>query len=92
MAQSAILAERTDVEGSLLGRLLHHWLSPEVQHIAGQHGMRIAATDSTGEVRAIERVDHRFFVGTLYQPQLRTVRGSPHPVFLGLLDAARASM
>ena len=79
------------------GRVLEHTtcsygLSPAVQHIAGEHGMRIAATDSTGEVRAIERVDHPFFVGTLYQPQLRSARGSAHPVFLGLLDAARAAM
>lgn len=63
-------------------------LSPEVQHIACEYGMRIAATDATGEVRAIERVDHPFFVGTLYQPQLRSSPGAPHPVFLGLLDAA----
>jgi CTP synthase (UTP-ammonia lyase) len=65
-------------------------LSPQVQHIASEHGMRIAATDNTGEVRAIERVDHSFFIGTLYQPQLRSGPGAPHPVFLGLLDAARA--
>jgi CTP synthase (UTP-ammonia lyase) len=65
-------------------------LSPDLQHIAGEHGMRVAATDATGEVRAIERVDHPFFVATLYQPQLRSAPGAPHPVFLGLLDAMRA--
>jgi CTP synthase (UTP-ammonia lyase) len=64
-------------------------LAPEMQHIAGEHGMRVAATDPTGEVRAIERIDHPFFVGTLYQPQLRSAPGAPHPVFVGLLDAAR---
>jgi CTP synthase (UTP-ammonia lyase) len=63
-------------------------LAPEVQHIAGEHGMRIAATDATGEVRAIEREDHPFFMGTLYQPQLRSAPGTPHPVFVGLLEAA----
>jgi len=62
-----------------------------VQHIAGEHGMRIAATEATGEVRAIERVDHPFFVGTLYQPQLRSTPGAPHPVFTGLIDAAHAA-
>jgi CTP synthase (UTP-ammonia lyase) len=66
-------------------------LAPQLQHIAGEHGMRIAATDGTGEVRAIERVDHPFFVGTLYQPQLRSAPGAPHPVFVGLLDAAHAA-
>jgi CTP synthase (UTP-ammonia lyase) len=65
-------------------------LSPDLQHIAGEHGMRVAATDSTSEVRAIERVDHPFFVATLYQPQLRSAPGAPHPVFLGMLDAMRA--
>lgn len=66
-------------------------LAPEVQHIAKEHGMVVAATDATGEVRAIERMDHPFFVGTLYQPQLRSAPGAPHPVFVGLLEAARAS-
>lgn len=84
--------------GSLLDRLYgarravehttcSYGLAPEVQHIAGEHGMRVAATDSTGEVRAIERIDHPFFVGTLYQPQLRSAPGAPHPIFTGLLDA-----
>ncbi len=67
-------------------------LAPELQHIAGEHGMRIAATDATGEVRAIERNDHPFFVGTLYQPQLRSASDSPHPVFIGLLDAAHTQV
>jgi CTP synthase (UTP-ammonia lyase) len=66
-------------------------LAREVQHIASEYGMRIAATDGTGEVRAIERVDHPFFIGTLYQPQLRSEPCAPHPVFLGLLDAAHAA-
>ena len=35
--------------------------------------------------------DHPFFVGTLYQPQLRSAPGLSHPVFIGLLDAAHAT-
>jgi CTP synthase (UTP-ammonia lyase) len=64
-------------------------LAPQAQHIASEHGMRVSAIDDTGEVRAIERTDHPFFVGTLFQPQLRSEPGSPHPVFVGLLDAVR---
>jgi CTP synthase (UTP-ammonia lyase) len=63
-------------------------LDPAMQHLAGEHGMLVAATDDTGEVRAVERVDHPFFLGTLYQPQLRSSAGDPHPVFVGLLRAA----
>ncbi len=83
---------RVDIApGSLLERLYgaqrvvehttcSYGLAPEVQHIAAEHGMRIAATD----------VDHPFFVGTLYQPQLRSAPGAPHPIFTGLLDALKA--
>lgn len=63
-------------------------LAPELQHIADEHGMRTSATDDTGEVRAIERLDHPFFIGTLFQPQLTTAPGAAHPVFIGLLRAA----
>ena len=63
-------------------------LDPQLQHIAEQHGMRVAATDDTGEVRAIERVDHPFFVGTLFQPQLRSTPSAPHPIFAGFIEAA----
>jgi CTP synthase (UTP-ammonia lyase) len=76
---SARVAERTTCD---------YGLAPEVQHLAGAHGMRVAGTDDTGEVRAIERPDHPFFVGTLYQPQLRSTPDRPHPVFAGLLSAA----
>jgi CTP synthase (UTP-ammonia lyase) len=100
----SLLDQTIDVElahDSLLARLYgrsnvmehttcSYGLAPQIQHIAGEHGMRIAATDATGEVRAIERVDHPFFVGTLYQPQLRSAPATPHPIFLGLIDAALA--
>lgn len=63
-------------------------LASAYQGIAREHGMRVAGVDHTGEVRAIERTDHPFFVGTLYQPQLQSRPGDPHPVFIGLLTAA----
>ena len=66
-------------------------LAPDMQHIADEHGMRTAATDETGEVRAVERVDHPFFVGTLYQPQLTSSAAAPHPILVGFLKAAAAS-
>lgn len=65
----------------------NYGLNPANGDIASSNGMRIAATDETGEVRAIERTDHPFFLGTLYQPQLRSSAERPHPVFLGLVEA-----
>ena len=66
----------------------NYGLAPGAQDLAGAYGMRVAAIDATGEVRAIERVDHPFFLGTLYQPQLSSSPGAPHPIFAGLLEAA----
>ena len=67
----------------------NYGLAPEWQHIASEGGMVVSAVDGTGEVRAVERTDHPFFVGTLYQPQLRSTAAEPHPVFVGFLRACR---
>lgn len=92
LATGSLLARLYGVERVVEHTTCSYGLSPEVQHIAGEHGMRIAAIDATGEVRAIERVGHPFFVGTLYQPQLRSAPRAPHPIFVGLLDAAHSAM
>ena len=68
----------------------NYGLNPAVQQIASQHGMVVSAVDETGEVRAIERDDHPYFVATLYQPQLRSTPAAPHPVFTGLIAAVTA--
>jgi CTP synthase (UTP-ammonia lyase) len=90
LASGSILAMLYDVERVIEHTACSYGLSPDLQHIAGEYGMRVAATDAAGQVRAVERVDHPFFVATVYQPQLRSAPGAPHPVFLGLLDAALA--
>ncbi|MDQ6670677.1 MAG: hypothetical protein M3069_07980 [Chloroflexota bacterium] len=66
----------------------NYGLAPDFNEIAATHGLRVTGVEADGSVRAVERVDHPFFLGTLYQPQLRSTRGAPHPVFLGLLRAA----
>jgi len=86
LAPGSLLADLYGSQHAIEYTTCSYGLAPEMQHIAREYGMRIAATDGTGEVRAIERVDHPFFVGTLYQPQLRSAPGAPHPVFVGLLD------
>jgi len=64
-------------------------LAPAFASIARSEGMQTVAGDDTGEVRAVERREHPFFVATLYQPQLRSTPTNPHPVFVGLLEATR---
>ncbi|HMK13306.1 MAG TPA: hypothetical protein VK461_17080, partial [Acidimicrobiales bacterium] len=60
-------------------------LSPDFAHIANAAGMRVSAVDDTGEVRAVERADHPFFLGTLYQPQRTSSPERPHPLWVAFV-------
>ena len=51
-------------------------------------GLHVAAVDDSGDVRAIERRDHPFFVGTLFIPQTRSTKDAPHPVLHAFVRAA----
>ena len=62
-------------------------LSPDFAHIASAAGLRVSAVDDTGEVRAVERTDHPFFLGTLYQPQRTSSPEHPHPVWVAFVRA-----
>jgi len=66
----------------------NYGLEPAHAPLADAYGMRVAAVDHTGEVRAIERTDHPFFVGTLYQAQLTSEPGAPHPIWRAFVEMA----
>jgi CTP synthase (UTP-ammonia lyase) len=50
-------------------------------------GLRVAARGEQGELRAFELPQNRFFVATLFQPQLSSSYDRPHPLVTGLLAA-----
>jgi CTP synthase (UTP-ammonia lyase) len=50
-------------------------------------GLRVAAHGSDGEMRAFELPGLRFFVATLFQPQLSSSFQRPHPIIQGYLRA-----
>jgi CTP synthase (UTP-ammonia lyase) len=52
-------------------------------------GMRFSARGARGELRAVELPRHRFFLATLFQPQLSSRPESPHPLLLAFLREAR---
>jgi CTP synthase (UTP-ammonia lyase) len=54
-------------------------------HVAG---LRVSARGGRGEPRALELSDHRFFIATLFQPQLSSRPEAPHPVWIAFLRAA----
>lgn len=51
-------------------------------------GLRVSALGEVGEVRAVELPGRRFFVATLFQPQLGP---QPHPLIEAYLRAAATS-
>jgi CTP synthase (UTP-ammonia lyase) len=52
-------------------------------------GLRVSARGTLQETRAVELPDHRFFIATLFQPQLSSRPEAPHRFFLAFLRAAR---
>lgn len=54
-------------------------------------GLRIVGVGQNGEARIVELPGHRFFVATLFQPQLASTEGRPHPLITAYLEAMLSS-
>jgi CTP synthase (UTP-ammonia lyase) len=63
-------------------------INPEYEWAAIEAGFPVVARGANGEIRAIESPTHRFYLATLFQPQLSSKPGKPHPVVLAFLQAA----
>jgi CTP synthase (UTP-ammonia lyase) len=63
-------------------------VNPEFEWAITEAGFPVVARGANGEVRAIESPKHRFFIATLFQPQLSSKAGSPHPIIVEFLRAA----
>ena len=63
-------------------------VNPEFEGPIIEAGFTIAARGEQGEIRAIELSNHRFFIATLFQPQLSSKRDKPHPLIMEFLRAA----
>jgi CTP synthase (UTP-ammonia lyase) len=53
-------------------------------------GLRVSGEGERGEARVVELPTSRFFLATLFLPQLASSAWSPHPVITAYLRAARA--
>lgn len=63
-------------------------VNPEFEWAAMEAGFPVVARGANGEIRAIESPTHRFFIATLFQPQLSSTEELPHPVILAFAQAA----
>lgn len=63
-------------------------LNPEHQQRLNDGGLRVVGTDQDGEARVVELPDRRFYLATLFVPQLSSTPDSPHPLIVAYLRAA----
>src|SRR6266851_693728 len=63
-------------------------VNPDYEWAAMEAGFPVVARGPQGEIRAIESPTHRFYVATLFQPQLSSQPGKPHPLVLAFVQAA----
>jgi CTP synthase (UTP-ammonia lyase) len=63
-------------------------INPDFEWTTMEAGFPVVARGPQGEIRAIESPTHRFFVATLFQPQLSSTEKKPHPVVLAFVQAA----
>ena len=63
-------------------------LNPEHQERLDEAGLRVSGVDQDGEARVLELPELRFYVATLFVPQLTSSPDHPHPLITAYLDAA----
>ena len=63
-------------------------LNPEYREIINRGELKIAGFDPEGEARIVELSKHRFFIATLFLPQLSSTSVKPHPLLVGYVRAA----
>src|SRR5436309_1297424 len=63
-------------------------VNPEYEWAAMEAGFPVVARGSNGEIRAIESPTHRFYIATLFQPQLSSKPNDPHPLVMAFVQAA----
>jgi len=70
--------------------MCNYGLNLAYRDILSTGGLKVVGLDATGEVRMVEISAHRFFIATLFLPQLSSGADMPHPLIVAYLQAARA--
>lgn len=68
----------------------NYGLNPQFRDKVEKGQLKITGVDLDGEVRAVEVVEHPFYVATLFLPQISSAPESPHPLIVAYLRAALA--
>jgi hypothetical protein len=68
--------------------LCNSGLNPELQYMFDDAGLRLTGFADDGSARIAELPNHRFFVATLYLPQLSSTAAQPATMVIAFLRAA----
>jgi CTP synthase (UTP-ammonia lyase) len=63
-------------------------LNPEYKGIIDNGGLKVVVENANGEVRGCELKKNRFFVGSLFQPQLHSTKENPNLLLLAFFKSA----
>ena len=63
-------------------------INPDYEWTTIEAGFPVVARGPQGEIRAIESPSHKFFIATLFQPQLSSQPDKPHPLVIAFVQAA----
>src|SRR5207302_7610498 len=66
----------------------NYGLNPAYRERLNAGRLHVAGLDPAGEVRIVELGAHRFFLATLFLPQVSSGPGRPHPLITAYLQAA----
>jgi CTP synthase (UTP-ammonia lyase) len=67
----------------------NYGLNPAYQESFSHGALKVTGRDTAGEVRIVELTTHRFFLATLFLPQLSSSPARPHPLIVAYLQAAQ---
>ena len=65
-------------------------LNPRLEHLFKHGALQIAARSRDGQARGFYLRGHRFFIGTLFQPERRALQGQLHPIVRSFFAACAA--
>ena len=68
----------------------NYGLNPAYRDTIGNGVLKVVGVDPEGEVRIVELCEHRFFIATLFLPQLVSGPDTPQPLVVSYLKAAIA--
>ncbi|MFQ6351102.1 CTP synthase C-terminal region-related (seleno)protein [Pseudomonas sp. R11F] len=73
------------------GYRCRYGINPEFANALLEGDLIASGHDSAGDLRAVELLDHPFFVATLFQPERAALKGTPPPLATALLQACQGA-